>query len=157
MSERELKVVGIRLVEEQSWYSKKALSSPEAVVELLCEKLSGYDREVFCILNMSTKQQIINFNIVGMGTLNSALVHPRETFKAAILSNADSIMLIHNHLSGICEPSEGDIAATKVLAECGRLLKIEVIDHIIIGDSQNFYSFQKEGLLQPKRRVDIVA
>jgi len=87
MSEHELEIVGIRLVKEQTWYSKKVLTTPEDVVELLCEKLSSYAEERFCILNLTIKGQIMNMSIVGVGTLNNVLIHPREVFKSAILSN----------------------------------------------------------------------
>jgi len=157
MSEHDLKVVSIRLVEEQTWYSKKVLTTPLEVVEMLCEKLSSYDRELFCVLNLSTKQQIINMNIVSMGMLNAALVHPRETFKSAILSNAAGIMLIHNHTSLICEPSKEDVQVTNRLEKCGHLLGIEVIDHIITGANHRFFSFREKGLLHSKERDDLVA
>lgn len=95
--ENELEVVNIRLVKEPSLYSEQTLDSPQAVVELMAKELSQYDREVFCILNMKNNGQVINMNIVSMGALNEAQVHPREVMKSAILSNAACMMLLHNH------------------------------------------------------------
>ena len=121
-------VVSIRLVEEPPLYSSKELKNPCDVAELFQDFLKDCDREMFCILNLRTKNQVINVNVVGMGTLNSVLVHPREVFKSAILSNASSIILAHNHPSGDPEPSRHDIEVTKRLAEAGNLMGIEVLD-----------------------------
>lgn len=90
-------VVSIRLVEEPPLYSSKKLKNSCDVAELFQDFLKDCDREMFCILNLRTKSQVINVNVVGMGTLNSVLVHPREVFKSAILSNASNIILAHNH------------------------------------------------------------
>ena len=112
-SEFELKVVRVRLVEEPPFYSKQKLSSPQAVLDVVGEELESYDRELFCILNMDAKMRAVNLNIVSMGTLNHSLVHPREIFKSSILSNALGIILIHNHPSGDCTPSQTDMDVTK--------------------------------------------
>ena len=136
----ELDVVNIRLVKEPSLYSTKPLNSPEAVLELMAEEMSSYDREVLCILNLKANSQVINMNIVSVGTINSALVNPREIFKSSILSNACAIIAIHNHPSGEVLPSKQDIVFTQQLVKVGHLLGIEVIDHIIIGEDK-YYSF----------------
>ena len=86
--ENKLNVVNIRLVKEPSLYSTKPLKSPEAVLELMAEEMSSYDREVLCILNLKANGQVINMNIASIGTINAALVCPREIFKSSILSNA---------------------------------------------------------------------
>lgn len=156
--ENELKVVSIRLIDEPPLFSRKKIEHPGDAVEVLGEELQKYDRELFCILNLRTKNKVINMNIVSMGTLDVALVHPREVFKSAILSNAAGIMLIHNHPSGVCQPSECDIQITKRLIECGRLLGIPVIDHIIIGEGQEYYSFRNHELLfQPEDNLGVAA
>lgn len=108
-------VVSIRLVEEPPLYSSKELKNPCDVAELFQDFLKDCDREMFCILNLRTKSQVINVNVVGMGTLNSVLVHPREVFKSAILSNASNIILAHNHPSGDPEPSRHDIERDKAI------------------------------------------
>ena len=90
--ENELEVVNIRLVKEPSLYSEQTLDSPQAVVELMAKELSQYDREVFCILNMKNNGQVINMNLVSVGTINASLVIPREVFKSSILANASAII-----------------------------------------------------------------
>ena len=95
--ENELEVVNIRLVKEPSLYSEQTLDSPQAVVELMAKELSQYDREVFCILNMKNNGQVINMNLVSVGTINASLVIPREVFKNSIPANASAIIGLHNH------------------------------------------------------------
>lgn len=155
MSDNELKIVSVRLVEEQAWRSEAGFSAPKEVAHFLSEKLSQYDRELFCILNMSTKTQVINMNIASIGTVNAALIEPREVFKTAILSNASCIMLAHNHPSGVVNPSREDLQITERLESCGRLLGIPVLDHFIIGQPGEYYSFAENDLLnlQGRERV----
>lgn len=144
----ELEVVNVRLVKEPSMYSEKKMSSPEDVVELMAKEMAQYDREVFCILNMKNSGQIINMNIVSIGTINASLVSPREVFKSSILSNASGIIALHNHPSGSIKPSKEDIAVTKRLRKCGALLDIELLDHIIVGGSNGeMFSFRNENML----------
>ena len=95
----ELKVVSIRLVDEPPLFSKRELTPPKAVSEFMGQELQKYDREFFCVLNLKTNNQVINMNVVSVGTLNTALAHPREVFKSAVLSNAAGIILLHNHPS----------------------------------------------------------
>ena len=141
----ELDVVNIRLVKEPSLYSTKPLTSPEAVLELMAEELSSYDREVLCILNLKANNQVINMNIVSVGTINSTLVNPREIFKSSILSNACAIIAIHNHPSGNIMPSREDVNITKRLKMSGAILGIDLLDHIIIGGtSGEMYSFKSK-------------
>ena len=127
--ENELEVVNIRLVKEPSLYSEQTLDSPQAVVELMVKELSQYDREVFCILNMKNNGQVINMNLVSVGTINASLVIPREVFKSSILANASAIIGLHNHPSGNVKPSKEDMIVTRKLQKCGQLLGIEL--HII--------------------------
>lgn len=152
----ELEVVNVRLVKEPSIYSEKILDSPEAVVELMAKELAQYDREVMCILNLKTNSQVINMNIASIGTINATLTCPREIFKSSILSNASSIIAIHNHPSGSVKPSKEDKLVTRRLRECGNLLGIELLDHIIIGGtSGKMFSFREEQLLDnPERNIE---
>ena len=113
-------------------------------MEYIIREFADLDREVFMILNLDTACRPINLNVVSMGTLNEAMVHPREVFKASILSNANSVICIHNHPGGDVTPSDPDIAVTNRLTECGKILGIEVVDHLIIGgDSGSYFSFQE--------------
>ena len=149
MMSYEINVVNIRMVKEQSWYSRKPLESCKDVAELMADKLGDLDREVFCILNLATNGSVINLNIVSVGTLNSALVCPREVFKSSILSNAASIIAVHNHPSGNVMPSREDKLITHKLKEAGELLDIELLDHVIVGGMKDcFYSFRKEEILK---------
>ena len=136
----ELKVVSIRLVDEPPLFSKRELNSPKAVFEFMGQELQKYDREFFCVLNLKSNNQVINMNVVSVGTLNTALAHPREVFKSAILSNAAGIMLLHNHPSGNCTPSREDCRVTKRMLAAGEIMGIPVMDHVIVAGN-DYYSF----------------
>lgn len=145
----ELEVVNIRLVKEPSLYSEKEVRNPGAVVELMGKEMAQYDREVVCVLNMKTNSQVINMNIVSMGTINTALVSPREVFKSSILSNAATIILLHNHPSGNTEPSREDRLMTKRLYHAGQIMDIELLDHIIVGGGSGaFFSFRENRVFE---------
>ena len=144
----ELDVVRIRLVKEPSWFSEEPVHDSMDVARLMHEKLADCDREIFCILNLTTDGKVINMNVVSMGTLNAAIISPREVFKSSILSNAASIIAVHNHPSGNIFPSKHDKYTTQRLREAGELLDIELVDHIIVGGkSGEFFSFQEENML----------
>ena len=113
---------------------------------MLVKLLQDQPGEVFAILCMSTKHRVIAYHEVSRGTLDATLVHPREVFKAALLANAASIVLCHNHPSGEPTPSPDDIQLTRRLVAAGMLLGVEVLDHIIVGDSR-YYSFKASGCL----------
>lgn len=150
--DHELELVSIRLVKEKTLYSENRLTSPAQVVEFLAGEFSLYDREMFAILNLTSKNQVINLNLVSMGDINSSIVNPREVFKSSILSNAASILLMHNHPSGDIYPSEEDQVATERLCAAGELLGIPVIDHVIIGGrTEERFSFMEHGLLPGQR------
>ena len=146
--ENEIKVVNIRLVKEPSLYSAEPLISPDDLLKVISKELATYDREVFLVLNMKTNGQVINMNICSVGTLNASLVSPREVFKSAVLSNAGVFLCVHNHPSGNLEPSREDKDITKRLLECGKLMDIQMMDHIIVaGETGEMFSFKQEGLL----------
>jgi DNA repair protein RadC len=142
-----LDVVKIRLVREDPLAPDQIIDSPSAAVDAMAEMFSEYDREIFCVLNLRNDKSIINMNIVSMGSLTSSHAHPRDVFKSSILSNAAAIILMHNHPSGHVEPSASDYSVTKQLAECGRLLDIPVLDHIVVSgrNPANRYSFLEHG------------
>ncbi len=114
--------------------------------QILSQYLDGVDREHFVILMLDRKNKIIGINTVSIGSLTASIVHPREVFKPAILANAAAIVCGHNHPSGAPSPSKEDRALTTRLVEAGKLLGIQVLDHIIIGDDR-YYSFADEGAL----------
>lgn len=120
--------------------------SSRDVYEAFHERAKRADREEFLVLLLDIKNYMIGFNVVSVGTLNYVIVHPREVFKPAIISNAASIILAHNHPSGNPEPSDEDIRITKKLKDAGELLGIDVLDHVIIGD-RDYFSFIDKGML----------
>ena len=139
--------VAIRMVKEPPLYSSTPVSSPDDAVRLMAEMLKGYDREVFCIVNFRNDMTPINMNIVSMGTLNASLVHPREILKSSILSNAAHVMAFHNHPSGSLSPSQEDIQITDRLQKLLDLAGIPLLDHIIIGNGDRYYSFRENQTL----------
>lgn len=140
-----LEQVAIRMVEQPPLYSKEPMNNPDAAIRVMNEFLSQMDRELFCIVNLQADLTPINMNIVSVGSLNEALINPREIFKSAILSNAHSMMLIHNHPSGNLTPSTSDIQTTARMQELGELMGFSLVDHIITGRNGNYYSFRDKG------------
>ena len=114
--------------------------------QMLQEYMNRFDREHFVALFLNRKQQVQAIHEVSVGTLSKALVHPREVFKAAILANADRIIVGHNHPSGAIEPSDEDIIITERLREAGQIIGIPVCDHLIVGGTA-YYSFAENGLM----------
>jgi DNA repair protein RadC len=109
------------------------LDNPERIADLLREENRFYDVEHFQVLFLNTRRRLIRIEQIAQGTLDTILVHPREVFKLAITTCASAIVLVHNHPSGDPTPSEADIKVTRDLIRAGQLLKIEVLDHVILG------------------------
>ena len=144
---KRINIVSIKMIKESSFlYQTRTISSPKDAYEMIKEQLEGLDREQFIIACLNTKNEPTNISVVSVGTLNKAIVHPREVFKTAILSNAASIMAFHNHPSGETTPSQQDIQLTHRLYEAGELLGIKLLDHLIIGDG-TFTSLKEKGYL----------
>lgn len=144
----QLDTVAVRLVKtREPLTSDEPLTSPEAVVRALAQEMSFYDREVIGVINFDTKMRPINVNFVSAGTLNSSLAHPREIMKSAILSNASSMMMIHNHPSQDIAPSREDIEITDRMAQICGLMNIPLLDHIIVGDGKDYFSFADENMM----------
>ena len=144
---KRINIVSIKMVKESSFlYRTRQILSPNDAYEMIKEQLEGLDREQFIIACLNTKNEPTNISVVSVGSLNKAIVHPREVFKTAILSNAASIMAFHNHPSGETTPSQQDIQLTHRLYEAGELLGIKLLDHLIIGDG-TFTSLKEKGYL----------
>lgn len=144
---RHLKVVSIEMVKEKTYpFRTNTLRSPSDVEDLVREFIGNCDRENFIVISLSTKNQVCNINVCHRGSINASIVHPRETFKTAILSNAASIIIAHNHPSGNCQPSREDIDVTNRIKEAGNILGIELLDHCIVSDSE-FYSMKEHGYI----------
>ncbi len=122
------------------------LTSPTEAFALLRDELGGADREIFLTVLLDTRHGVIGLHQVSIGSLNASLVHPRETFKAAILCNAAAVILAHSHPSGDLTPSQDDLAVTARLKEAGVLLGIPVLDHLIIAQD-HYLSLKERGLL----------
>lgn len=127
--------------------SKISLDSPKTVANFLYEHFRDSFKEEFCILLLNTKNHVIAVQTVSIGTLNQSLVHPREVFRYAILKNANSIILSHNHPSGDPTPRREDILVTERLIKAGEYIGIKVIDHIIVGNAR-YISLREKDLIR---------
>ncbi|MBS4006891.1 MAG: DNA repair protein RadC [Clostridium sp.] len=122
------------------------VSSPGDAAGLVMEEMRHNLREHFRVVLLDSKHKVLGIEEISIGSLNTSLVHPREVFRPAIRKSCASIILLHNHPSGDPTPSREDLDVTRRLSEAGRLIGIEILDHIIIGDG-NFVSFREKGLL----------
>lgn len=134
MKSNELKQVDVRLklVEGNGVYSDKPITNPQEAISVMADVMAGLDREEVCVINLDSKGHPINFNVVSIGTLNSSFVSGRELFKSAILSNAASMILLHNHPSSELQMSQSDRMVTEKMMYASLFLDIEILDHIIV-------------------------
>jgi DNA repair protein RadC len=124
-------------------------SDAQAVIRNLIKLQGQSDREQFCVLLLDAKNKTIGLNIVSTGSLSSAMVHPREVLKPAILANASAMILAHNHPSGELTPSPQDKAITKKIIQASSIIGITVHEHLIISMEDNcYFSFADQGLIQ---------
>jgi len=123
-------------------HNGKPLRSAQDVFNYIEPKISNLDRECFMVLHLDTKNTVLKEEIVSVGTLNGAIIHPRELFKSAIKESANSVILVHNHPSGDPTPSREDKEVTERVIEAGKLLDIDVLDHVIIGNG-SYWSFKE--------------
>lgn len=139
----------VRLVKEEGrrYDLDKKINDPQSAGKLFDEVLSMQDRpqEVFAMATLDIKNQVTGVFEVSIGSVSSSIVHPRDVFQRAILQNAAAIIICHNHPSGVNTPSKEDIEITHRLLEAGKILGIDVLDHIIIGD--NYYSMKEHGII----------
>jgi len=126
-------------------YVRNPFQARDLFVEVV--ELDRRAEEVFAIATLDVKNKVTGVFEVSTGTLTSSLVTPREVFKRAILQNAAGIVLAHNHPSGVADASSDDISVTKKLQKTGKIMGINVVDHIIIGSKDNFISMQEENLM----------
>jgi len=137
--------IGRRVSTQTLDYKSKELNDPEKVYRLIKSKLKDYHKEHFYIIALNSRNHSISE--VSIGSLNASIVHPREVFAEVIKNKAASVIFAHNHPSGDPEPSEDDLLITKRLVESGKILGIEVVDHIIITKT-GFLSFKEKGILK---------
>ncbi|KMK77949.1 MULTISPECIES: RadC family protein [Bacillaceae] len=146
-SAKRVSIVSVKLVRESSiLYERRSIRSPQDAYDLFKSFLEDKDREHFIVVSLDTKNQPVSINICHIGSLNASIVSPREVMKSAILSSAASIMVAHNHPSGETTESREDVEVTKRLAEAGKLMGIELLDHIIIGDGK-YNSLKEKGVI----------
>ena len=143
---KKVSLVRVQTVKERTYtYDFRKVNSPQSA-KALFEKLEFFvnsDREMFLVASLNTKNEPTQIEVISVGSLNASIVHPREVFKSAIISNAASIICAHNHPSGDLTPSKEDIEVTKRLVEAGKLLGIDVLDHIIMNDEGEYKSIRE--------------
>ena len=125
-----------------------AIENSSQMAELFMEQMRGLNKEIFRVVHLNTKHEIIAMEQVSVGNLNSSIATPREVFHNAVRRSASAVILAHNHPSGNPEPSDADILLTARLMEAGAVLGIRVLDHIIIGDGI-YTSMKDKGLMEP--------
>lgn len=126
--------LGVRLGQARA--RRPTVSSPAEAASLVMEEMRRLDREEFRILLLDTRNRLLGCEVVSVGSLTASIVHPREVFKGPIRRSAHAVILVHNHPSGDPTPSPEDREVTRRLAEVGRIVGIEVLDHIVIGDGR---------------------
>ncbi|WP_212943586.1 RadC family protein [Heyndrickxia oleronia] len=135
-----------RRIGNLTYNDRYIIRSPEDAANYVMNDLRFLSQEHFVCIYLSTKNQVIHQQTIFIGSLNASIVHPREVFKEAFRRSAASIICIHNHPSGDPGPSREDIEVTKRLVECGKIIGIEILDHLIIGDKK-FVSLKEKGYL----------
>ena len=137
-------------------YPKEAITTPESITNIMQAILEredeiDKDKEHFWSIGLDTRNKIKYIELVSLGTLNASLIHPRETFRLAVMKGVASIIVCHNHPSGELTPSEDDLAITQRLIKSGEILSISLIDHLIIAKKKagykQYYSWKEEGLI----------
>jgi len=122
------------------------ITQPKDAADFVMEEMRNLKQERLRVIMLNTKNLVLSVKDVSIGSLNSSIVHPREVFCEAIKKNSASIIICHNHPSGDATPSSEDINVTKRLKECGKLIGIDLLDHIIIGDGK-YISLKEKGIL----------
>jgi len=133
-----------RRIHRLQYEDRYVIRSPEDAANYVMEDMRFLTQEHFVCLYLNTKNQVLHQQTIFIGSLNASIVHPREVFKEAFRRSAASFICLHNHPSGDPSPSREDIDVTKRLNECGKLIGIELLDHLIIGD-QKFISLKEKG------------
>lgn len=148
--ESKFKRVRIKLITDYTYLCKEEIDGPLKAMELIAEKvLFGSDKEKFIVVNLDGRLKPINFEVISIGSTKYSCFSTSDVFKSAILSNASNIMVMHLHPSGNTEPSGCDIQRTNGLRKAAEIMKINLVDHIIVGESKSdgYYSFKEHNLL----------
>ena len=146
---KRMPVYHVELVRDRSvkFEIETPIDSVKTAAKIITQELAGADREKLICMWLNARHGLIGMEIVSIGTLTASLASCREIFKGAILANAAEILIAHNHPSGNPSPSNEDIRLTKRLVEAGRIIGIEVVDHLIVADEGRSYSFKAEGAI----------
>jgi DNA repair protein RadC len=136
--------IGRRLSTQTPPYKSKELTDPKQVYQLIKSKLKDYHKEHFYIIALNSRNHSVAE--VSIGSLNASIVHPREVFVEAIKNKAASVIFAHNHPSGDMRPSNDDLEITKRLVEAGKIMGIEIVDHIIV-TKNSYFSFREKRLI----------
>lgn len=135
-----------RRISNLNYDDRYVIRSPEDGAKYMMNDMRFLTQEHFVALYLNTKNQVLHKQTIFIGSLNASIVHPREVFKQAIRRSAASVICLHNHPSGDPSPSQEDIEVTKRLSECGKIIGIELLDHLIIGENK-FVSLKEKGYL----------
>ena len=137
----------VALVREGSCLSEqKTIRTPEDVFAIIGQEYENSVVETAMMLALDTKNKVIGVFNISTGSLNASIIHPRDVFQRAILSNAASVILVHNHPSGDPTPSPEDIDLTRKLVEAGRVMDIAALDHVVVGEGR-FVSIKERGVM----------
>ncbi|WP_225442665.1 JAB domain-containing protein [Paenibacillus lycopersici] len=144
---KRLSIVSLKMVKEATLpYPSNVIRKPQDAYDIARMFIGDEDREHCILLCLDTKNKVNAIQTIGIGTLNSALVHPREVFKVAILANSAGIVFAHNHPSSDCNPSPEDLKITERIKQAGEIIGIELIDSVIVSNC-NYYSMKEHGFL----------
>jgi len=144
-----MQIVAVFELNKRLHYSRnqnKKIQAASDIFEYMTGRVPDETKEHLFVLHLNTKNQITKTELVSVGTLNAALIHPREVFKSAIKESAHAIILVHNHPSGDTEPSSADKQVTELLKKASAVIQIDLLDHVITGKT-GWFSFRESGIL----------
>lgn len=147
---KDIKKYSLQLVKEnETQYSGEPITSPKQGMEIINQifKMNNQPTEIFVLLALDTKKYPIGYFLVSQGTIDCTIVSPRDVFQRALLANAHSIIIAHNHPSGDPTPSREDIKITRNINSIGNLMRVKLLDHIIFGEGEKYYSFLENELI----------
>ena len=146
--EKVIEIVRIKQVITDAEMERQTIKSPDHAAEIATNYIGDEDRKVFLVLVLNTKNEVIAVHRCHIGSINAAIVHPREVFKAAILNNGASIIVAHNHPSSNPMQSNEDVQVTKRLKEASLIMGIELLDSLVVSDNpRNYVSLKEKGYL----------
>ena len=141
-------LVKLRMLKEKRLKYSALITHPQSLIKLVWPIFKGADREIFVVVGLDTRHQPTMINVVSVGNVESTQAHPREVFKPLILSSSSAFVCVHNHPAGTVQDSSADREITKTLVAAGKLLQIELIDHLILThDPETFFSFKQNAML----------